>query len=166
LEIVEEGLYEVKVTDTNLGLHSQWLWVPRNGIDDIWGTIKPLSIPLGKSLRAKNCECPFDESKCPEQVCEVGLLSGPYGSIYWRKVENQIVSKIHDGRLSPFVIGHDSEGFVMAPRGARRAESNGEWVLTKIIPGIIDSFKSTVNNWSSQCLHNNFFLSAIASERF
>jgi hypothetical protein len=26
----------------------------------------------------------------------------------------------------------------MAPRGARRAESNGEWVLTKIIPGIID----------------------------
>ena len=138
MEIVEEGLYEVKVTDTNLGLHSQWLWVPRNGTDDIWGTIKPLSIPLGKSLRAKNCECPFDESKCPEQVCEVGLLSGPYGSIYWRKVENQIVSKIHDGRLSPFVIGHDSEGFVMAPRGARRAESNGEWVLTKIIPGIID----------------------------
>ena len=138
MEIVEEGTYEVKVTDTNLGLHSQWLWVPRNGIDDIWGTIKPLSIPLGKSLRAKNCECPFDESKCPEQVCEVGLLSGPYGSIYWRKVENQIVSKIHDGRLSPFVIGHDSEGFVMAPRGARRAESNGEWVLTKIIPGIID----------------------------
>ena len=155
MEIVEEGLYEVKVTDTNLGLYSQWSWAPRNGIDDIWGTIKPLSIPLGKSLRAKNCECPFDESKCPEQVCEVGLLSGPYGSIYWRKVENQIVSKIHDGRLSPFVIGHDSEGFVMAPRGARRAESNGEWVLTKIIPGIIDSFKSTVNNWSSQCLHRS-----------
>ena len=125
------------MTDTNLGLHSQWSWAPRNGIDDIWGTIKPLSMPFGNSLRATNCECPFDESKCPEQVCEVGL-HGWYGSIYWRKVENQIVSKLPDGRLSPFVIGHDSEGFVMAPRGARRAESNGEWALTKIIPGTID----------------------------
>ena len=141
MEKVEEGLYEVRVTDTNLGLYSQWSWTPRNGIDDIWGTIKPLSIPWGNNLRAKNCECPFDESKCPEQVCEVGLFSGPYGSIYWRKVENQIVSKLPDGRLSPYVIGHDSEGFVMAPRGARRAESNGEWVLTKIIPGIIDFVK-------------------------
>jgi hypothetical protein len=140
LEIVEEGLYVVKVTDSNLGLHSQWSWTPRNGTDDIWGTIKPLSIPWGDPLRAKNCECPFDEFGCPEQVCEVGLFSGQYGpnGIYWRKIGNQIVSKIHGGRLSPFVIGHDSEGFVMAPRGARRAESNGEWVLTKIIPGIID----------------------------
>ena len=94
MEKVEEGLYEVRVTDTNLGLYSQWSWTPRNGIDDIWGTIKPLSIPWGNNLRAKNCECPFDESKCPEQVCEVGLFSGPYGSIYWRKVENQIVSKL------------------------------------------------------------------------
>ena len=98
MEIVEEGTYEVKVTDTNLGLHSQWSWAPRNGIDDIWGTIKPLSMPFGNSLRATNCECPFDESKCPEQVCEVGVVYGWYGSIYWRKVENQIVSKIHDGR--------------------------------------------------------------------
>ena len=153
MEIVEEGLYEVKVTDSNLGLYSQWSWEPRNGVDDVWGTIKPLSTLYGSLRTFHPCECPFDESKCPEQVCEVGLLSG---SPYWRKVENQIVSKIHDGRLSPFVIGHDSEGFVMAPRGARRAESNGEWVLTKIIPGIIDSFKSTVNNWSSQYLHNNF----------
>ena len=140
LEIVEEGLYEVKVTDSNLGLRSQWSWAPRNGIDDIWGTIKPLSMPWGNPLRATGCECPFDESKCPEQVCEVGL-HGWYGSTYWRKVGNQIVSKLPDGRLSPFVIGHDSEGFVMAPRGARRAESNGEWVLTKIIPGIIDFVK-------------------------
>ena len=138
MEMVEEGIYEVKVTDTNLGLYSQWSWAPRHGIDDIWGTIKPLYIPWGNSLRAKNCECPFDESKCPEQVCEVGLFSGPYGSIYWRKIENQIVSKMEylHGRRSPYVIGHDSEGFVMAPRAARRAESNGEWVLTKIIPGI------------------------------
>ena len=138
MEIVEEGLYEIKVTDSNLGLHSQWSWAPRNGIDDIWGTIKPLAMPWGKSLRAQNCECPFEESKCPEQVCEVRLSSGGGNSIYWRKIENQIVSKNHDGRLSPYVLGHDSEGFVMAPRGAKRAESNGEWVLTKIIPGIID----------------------------
>ena len=137
--IVEEGVYEVKVTDTNLGLYSQWFWAPRNGIDDVWGTIKPLSIPWGNSLSAKNCECPFDESQCPEQVCEVGLFNDyDYGGTYWRKLENQIVSKMHDQRLSPYVIGHDSEGFVMAPRGARRAESNGEWVLTNINPGIID----------------------------
>ena len=123
------------MTDTNLGLHSQWIWAPRNGIDDIWGTIKPLSIPWGNSLSATGCECPFEEWVCPEQVCEVGLFV--YGDSYWRKIENQIVSQlIKNNRLSPFVIGHDSEGFVMAPRGARRAESNGEWVLTKIIPGI------------------------------
>jgi hypothetical protein len=99
---IEGGVNEVKVTDTNLGLYSQWSWTPRNGIDDIWGTIKPFSTPL--DLRVNNCECPFEERSCPEEVCEVGL-HGRYESIYWRKIENQIVSQaVKNNRFSPFVF--------------------------------------------------------------
>ena len=53
------------------------------------------------------------------------------------------MSKAYLGSISPYVLGHDSDGNLKGIKGPTRKEWNGEWIISEITEGM-----------SSNVIHN------------
>merc|ERR1719219_1997622 len=112
-------------------------------------------------LHKSSCHCPMEEGDfynglqwskfykqgCPVAQCNI-VLYGKEEYILWRKIGNQLMSKAIPYSISPYVLGHDSNGKVIAIRGPNRKESNGEWIVnqpTQAIPKL--EIKTVCRRW-------------------
>ena len=135
---------EVTTSTEYLGINSQWAWKSKNGNGDVWGDLSPVSRPVRHyrpeyHLVIKNCECPVERSIC-EKTCQITLQK--LNGYRWRRIGNQIfgIEFYHIpyfDKGGPYFIGHDSEGYVRASRGAMIEENNGEWSMINVVPGML-----------------------------
>ena len=88
-------------------------------------------------VHESSCYCPIDKeiNQCPVAHCNIDLHKSEGYDSQWRKVGNQLMSRLIKRSIQPFVLGHDSNGTVKAIRGPIRKDWNGEWIFSEIVSG-------------------------------
>ena len=52
------------------------------------------------------------------------------------------MSKAYLGSISPYVLGHDSDGNLKGIKGPTRKDWNGEWIISEITEGMSTNVNS------------------------
>ena len=88
---------EVFLSETHLGCDSQWSMKPETNVNGIWGHIR--AVTNNKYLAIGNIlECEHDvDNGCEDEKADiklVGSLFRPIPKKLWRRVGDQLVSKL------------------------------------------------------------------------
>ena len=123
-------------TSKSDGVNSLWVWEPKSH-DSLWGRIRPAQMHH-KYLYVTDCDYKSYGKDRINEKCQVIFHAVTENtlanSFLWRRFNNQILSRRMDLRKSPFVLGVDSDGGLIAIRAAKRPEYNSDWSISKVVP--------------------------------